>query len=347
MVQTEEGAKLFGFSVECWPKWMIIIVASAGIFSTFLLHGIGHEKLCSGFQFSETVFLTFAQFLGYAGVAFPTLISNIRTRFRGLRAPFRAYAVTAFALMMSMSLGNFAAIRLSYPTQVLFKSSKLIPVMIGNVIFLHKRPKSMEVVSVMLIVLGLIGISLGDFRGKNKFDAIGICAVIGALCFDAVASNMEDKVMSHYGASQSELISMIYTMGAVSIGIVSILMGQMAGGIVRLTQNPVSLLYLFLFAVMGALGIQFVYLVMKVFGSLVTVMTTSLRKALTVCLSFIVFRDKKFTSWHAGAIILLATGMGLNIYEKTGNKKKEEIVDEEKMLTPLQPVQFEKRGEHL
>jgi adenosine 3'-phospho 5'-phosphosulfate transporter B3 len=76
-------------------------------------------------------------------------------------------------------------------------------------------------------------------------------------------------------------------------------------------------------------------------------MTTSLRKALTVCLSFVVFRDKKFTSWHAAAIILLATGMGLNIYEKTGNKKREEVVNEEKMLTPLQPLPFEKRGEHL
>jgi adenosine 3'-phospho 5'-phosphosulfate transporter B3 len=124
-------------------------------------------------------------------------------------------------------------------------------------------------------------------------------------------------------------------------------MGQMTGGLVRIANNPLSLLYLFLFAVMGALGIQFVYLVMKVFGSLVTVMTTSLRKALTVCLSFLVFKDKKFTSWHAAAIILLATGMGLNIYEKVGSRKKEEVVDEEKMLITLQPVQFEKRGEHL
>jgi hypothetical protein len=43
--------------------------------------------------------------------------------------------------------------------------------------------------------------------------------VIGAVCFDAVGSNMENKVISHYGASQSELISMIYTIGAVVIGV--------------------------------------------------------------------------------------------------------------------------------
>jgi drug/metabolite transporter (DMT)-like permease len=188
-------------------------------------------------------------------------------------------------------------------------------------IFLHKRPRSVEVVSVILILI-LIGISFGDFRGKNKFDALRISAVIGALFFDAVASNMEDRVMSHYGASQSKLISMIYTMGAVTIGAVSVLLGQMTGGLARIANNPVGLIYLFLFAVMSALGIQFVYLVMKVFASLVTVMTTSLGKPLAVCLSFVVFRDKKFPSWHEAAIMLLATGMGLNIDEKTGTRKR-------------------------
>jgi hypothetical protein len=41
------------------------------------------------------------KFLGYAGLALPTPLSNIR-----------AHAVTAFKLMMSMSFGNFAALRL-------------------------------------------------------------------------------------------------------------------------------------------------------------------------------------------------------------------------------------------
>jgi adenosine 3'-phospho 5'-phosphosulfate transporter B3 len=334
--------RLFGFSLASWPKWLIIVFSSFGIFATFLLHGIGHEKLCSHFKFTETLFLTFTQFLGYAAFSFPTLIWNIRTRFANLHAPIRTYIITAFGLIMSMTLANFSAIRLSYATEVMFRSSKLIPVMIGNVIFLHKRPRASEVVSVVLIVFGLIGISLGDFRGKNKFDLPGLVAVVLSLCFDALASNMEEKVMSHYGATQSELISMIYSMGALLIGVMAVATGQMSDGIEKVVAQPLSLVYLFLFAVLGALGIQFVYLVMKVFGSLVTVMTTSLRKGLTVILSFVVFKDKKFTTWHGWAILLLSTGTGLNIYLKTA-KKRDPSLEEEEMLNSLQPVEIEQK----
>jgi adenosine 3'-phospho 5'-phosphosulfate transporter B3 len=133
---------------------------------------------------------------------------------------------------------------------------------------------------------------------------------------------------------------MIYSMGAVSMGIAALATGQLASGIARVVAEPRSLVYLFLFAVLGALGIQFVYLVMKVFGSLVTVMTTSLRKAITVMLSFVVFKDKKFTTWHAWAILLLSTGTGLNIYEKTA-KKNDAAHDDEEMLDSLNPVEIE------
>jgi adenosine 3'-phospho 5'-phosphosulfate transporter B3 len=79
-------------------------------------------------------------------------------------------------------------------------------------------------------------------------------------------------------------------------------------------------MFIGVFSLVGALGIQFVYLTMKVFGSLVTVMVTSVRKALTVCLSFVVFRDKVFTLWHGVSLIAIAAGMSINVYEKTGKK---------------------------
>lgn len=330
----ETEARLFGFSVEKWPKSVIMVVAAAGVFATFLLHGIAHEKLCRQYAFSESLFLTFAQFTGYAALALPTLIGNVRTGMKELHAPMRIYVLTAFGLIMSMTLANIAAVRLSYATKVLFKSSKLIPVMIGNVLFLKKKPKDAEILSVILIVLGLVGISLGDFKGKNRFDVLGLVAVILSLCFDALASNMEDKVMNVFGASQNELISMIYSMGAVTVGAAALVTGEMTGGIQRCVAEPMSVVWILAFAFLGALGIQFVYLIMKVFGSLIAVMTTSVRKAMTVCLSFVAFKDKRLTSWHVVSIMLLTTGMGLSI---AGRQSK----TEEPSLDNMVDVEFE------
>lgn len=283
----------------------------------FLLHGIAHEKLFSKpYFFVETIFLTFTQFFSYSMLSIHALIDLFYGRIE-LKASLKTYLLTSVTLALSMSLGNFSALRLSYATEVLFKSSKLIPVMIGNIIFLKKKPKLVEAVSICFVVLGLIGVSLGDFRGKNKFDMIGIIAVITSLSFDAIASNMEDKIMSVYGASQDELIAMIYGIGAILVGTVSIFTGEFFTAAVKIYEHPSSLFFIALFSFLGAIGIQFVYLTMKVFGSLLTVMMTSIRKALTVCLSFLIFPDKKFTSWHGFSIFLLSIGISINIYQKT------------------------------
>jgi adenosine 3'-phospho 5'-phosphosulfate transporter B3 len=320
-------AQLFGFSVERWPRLFIMLVGASGIFISFLLDGIAHEHLISQFSFNDTFFLTLIQFIGYSALSFPTLIQIVTGKVR-LRAHLGAYLVTSGALAFSMSLTNFAAVRLSYATGILFKSSKLIPVLIGNVIFLKKRPKISEVIAVMLIVLGLIGISLGDVKGKNKFDSFGIVAISVSLICGAIASNMEDKVMSHYEASQDEVISMIYGIGSLIMAVLALVTGDMKSGIQKIVERPDSLIYIGIFSVLGALGIQFVYLVMKVFGSLVTVMITSVRKALTVCLSFVIFKDKVFTLWHAGAMMLIAAGMSINVYDKTAAKKKQALEEQ-------------------
>ena len=329
MIDTLEHAKLFCFCVDHWPKWVILLVAGVGIFGSFLLHGLAHEKLFSApYYFKETLFLTFAQFFSYSSMSLPGLVRIIKNRVP-LKAPWTVYVFTTFSLAMSMSLANFAAMRLSYATKVMFKSSKLIPVMIGNIIFLKKQPKASEVLAVVLIVIGLIGISLGDFRGKNKFDVPGIIAVTLSLCFDAISSNMEDKILSHYGSSQDELISVLYGMGAILVGTLALVQGDLVNGVRRCIRYPSCLVYLAAFSLLGSVGIQFVYLTMKVFGSLLTVMMTSIRKALSVCLSFILFPEtKRFTKIHAVSVCFLAFGMGIHIREKTKRHHKVEQINE-------------------
>lgn len=329
----QQDAHILGFSVASWPRWLVLLTGAGGIFVCFLLHGIAHEHLIKHYKLKETFFLTFIQFMGYSALSFPTAINIIRGKVQ-LKASIWAYVATSLCLAFSMGLTNFAAVRLSFATGVLFKSSKLIPVMIGNVIFLKKKPKVSEAFSVILIVFGLAGISLGDFKGKNTFNISGVIAVSASLICGAIASNMEDKVMSHYGASQDELISMLYSIGGLIMCSMAIITGQMGTGLQKVMNEPSSLVFLLFFSILGALGIQFVYLTMKVFGSLITVMVTSVRKALTVCLSFLIFRDKVFTSWHAVSMLAITIGMTINAVEKSKSKKvaKEAIEEETKLL---------------
>jgi adenosine 3'-phospho 5'-phosphosulfate transporter B3 len=328
---SQPDPQIFGLDVATWPKWTVLLIGAGGIFVCFLLHGIAHEHLIKHYDFCQTFFLTLIQFLGYSALSLRTGVHILTGKVR-LAAPIWTYLSTSVCLAFSMSLTNYAAVRLSYATGVVFKSSKLIPVMIGNVIFLHKKPKFSEIVSVFLIVFGLIALSLGDFRGKNKFHIGGIVAISIALICGATASNMEDKIMSQWGASQHELISMLYSCGAALMFVLGLATGELKDGIARVVAQPSSMIFLLIFSVLGALGIQFVYLTMKVFGSLVTVMVTSVRKALTVGLSFLIFRDKVFTAWHAVALITVAAGMSINVHDKTTGKKDHPWDDEKNLL---------------
>jgi adenosine 3'-phospho 5'-phosphosulfate transporter B3 len=89
---------------------------------------------------------------------------------------------------------------------------------------------------------------------------------------------------------------MIYTIDAVVILGKELFTGEISEGLRLVCAWPSSLFFMLIFSSFSAVGIQFVYFMMKVFGSLITVMITSVRKALTLCLSFVVFKDKVFTT---------------------------------------------------
>ncbi|OHS96922.1 Adenosine 3'-phospho 5'-phosphosulfate transporter 2 [Tritrichomonas foetus] len=343
----ENEIRLFGLDISAWPKWLILLIGVIGVLVSFLVQGTSQETLYTRYPFRESIFFTFIQFLGYFILSSPYIISLLRGK-STLHSSFKYYFFTSFCLCCSMGLSNLSVERLSYPTAVLFKSSKLIPVMIGGMIFLNKKYNFLEILSIGLIVSGLIGVSYSDKVSKNKFDLIGVFLSVISLVFDAVASNLQEKALSEHGASQNELISMMYLIGSFIMFFVALVSGQLFRGVSLCMKYPPMIFYLASFAFLGSIGVQFVYLLMKAFGSLVTVMVTSTRKAATVCISFVLFPNKKFTFFHLGSILTIASGLALNYLGKSQAKRKNDV----KMLpnhfnetTPFLPKRQDFRGD--
>lgn len=318
----------YGLQVGSWPKKWLLLFCVSGLFSTLLVKAVIHEYLLKHFHFNEPCFLTLALFIADVASTFP-LPYHILTKKVTLKTPVSAYLGISLILALAKVLMNYASLRITFTTGVLFKSCNLIPVMIGNIIFLKKKPKLIEIIAVIIYIIGLIIISLGDKKSKNEFNFSGIIAISIALILKAIAANIEELVMSRSGAGQDELIAMLYSFSTIFMFILSIVTGQLTAGINRIVNNT-SILYLVLCVVfLGAISVQFIFLIIKYFGSLLSDMLLSTRKVLTVCLSFFVFKDKKFTSLHAIALCFIAVGMGINIYEKTQSKKSKNKISEE------------------
>lgn len=124
-----------------------------------------------------------------------------------------------------MGLSNSSVAFLNYPTQVMFKCCKLIPVLIGGIIIQKKRFNIYDVSASVAMSLGLIFFTLADAKVHPNFNLYGVLLISGALCADAVIGNVQEKQMKGHNASNIEVVLYSY-----SIGFVYILLGQIFFG---------------------------------------------------------------------------------------------------------------------
>jgi drug/metabolite transporter (DMT)-like permease len=197
--------------------------------------------------------------------------------------------------------------------------------MLGNFVLLQRRLTLVEVITVCVIVAGFVGVALGDFRGRNDFEWLGIAAVFGALALEAVAINMEEKLLSDWQVPQGELMAILFPVGSAVTGALALFSGQFDTAFEKVLENPSSLLYILLYSATGAIGLHFVFFSVAKFGCLQTVLFTSLRKSISGFFAFLFTTDLQFTRWHRISWLLLGSGVTVNLYTKlTEGKVKAE-----------------------
>jgi len=80
-------------------------------------------------------------------------------------------------MLGSMGFSNASLGYLNYPTQVIFKCCKLIPVMIGGILIQQKVYKVFDVIAALCMCTGLILFTLADNKVSPTFN------LLGKLCF--------------------------------------------------------------------------------------------------------------------------------------------------------------------
>lgn len=74
-----------------------------------------------------------------------------------------------------MGFSNSSIGYLNYPTQVIFKCCKLIPVMLGSVVLQGKRYGPLDISAVICMCIGLVLFTLADSQVSPHFNVIGKC----------------------------------------------------------------------------------------------------------------------------------------------------------------------------
>ncbi|GLG99768.1 Adenosine 3'-phospho 5'-phosphosulfate transporter 2 [Gryllus bimaculatus] len=284
-----------------------------GVFLFYLIYGYFQELI-----FSLDGFKPFGWYLTLVQFAYYTVFGYAESLFKKVtrRIPLRTYSLLALLTLGTMGFSNSSLGYLNYPTQVIFKCCKLIPVLIGGIIIQQKRYGVLDFLAAGLMCVGLALFTLADSQISPNFSYMGVFMISCALLCDAAIGNFQEKSMKNYQATNCEVVLYSYSIGFVYLFFIMIFNGNLQKGITFCARHPFETYgYAFVFSLSGYLGIQIVLTLVKTCGAFAAVTVTTCRKAVTIMLSFLFFA-KPFTFQYLWSGLLVVLGIYLNIYSK-------------------------------
>ncbi|XP_037578228.1 adenosine 3'-phospho 5'-phosphosulfate transporter 2-like isoform X1 [Dermacentor silvarum] len=300
--------------LDSFSKCTQFVICAAGIMTVFLGYGYTQELMfhVEGFK-PYGFYLTFVQFVLYS------IFSFVERKIRkesGRTAPLQTHLLLSVLTVGTIGLSNAALGYLNYPTQVLFKCCKLIPVLLGGVLIQGKQYKSLDLLAALLMSIGLAAFILTDSKVSPTFSLIGVAMISTALLFDAIIGNVQEKAMRTHGTPNSEIMIFSYSIGSVTLFFILAAMQNLIPAVKFWARNPVETYgYAAIFSLLGYFGVQLVLTLISISDAFITVVVTTCRKAISIILSFMLFaKPFSFQYVWSGALVLL--GVYLHAYSK-------------------------------
>ncbi|CCI49424.1 unnamed protein product [Albugo candida] len=311
-----------------------LLVCIGGIYICYLSYGIFQENIfrykdSNNQKFTSTLFLLFIQcvtnsLVAYVGkIVIPCacrtifVISSILATFfwkpEKPTLPLKPFAFTAFAYLGAMLCSNEALKHVSYPTQALGKSCKMIPVMLMGVLLGNKKYSMQEYLCVVLITLGITMFQLGKMAtassGKHSTQEnsfYGLFLLFASLTLDGVSGPKQEQLCQQLRPSVHQQMMYTNLWAVVYTGIGAILSGHAWTGMRFCMENPTILQSIFYFSICSAMGQNFIYFTIQRFSALTCTTITTTRKFFTILFSVFWFGNQlSWVSWAGVAVVFL------------------------------------------
>ncbi|XP_013189474.1 solute carrier family 35 member B1 homolog [Amyelois transitella] len=232
------------------------------------------------------------------------------------------YFSSALTYLLAMVCSIMALQWVNYPTQVVGKAAKPIPVMVLGVLIGHKVYPLKKYLFILLIVIGIVLFMFKDQTRKTEDSqgfGIGEILLLLSLTMDGLTGAVQERIKAE--SSPTAYSMMLNTNGWSTIisGVGVLLSGEIFKFISFVSLYPEILLYLIAFALTGALGQLFIFFMVSEFGPLPCSVVTTTRKFFTVLASVIFFGNVLIPRQWIGAVLVF-TGLFLDIFYSKGKK---------------------------
>ncbi|XP_077966482.1 solute carrier family 35 member B1-like isoform X2 [Styela clava] len=307
-----------------------LLVCFFGIFFLYLLFGLCQEKINRGdydgerFIFPQA--LVFFQCI--VNAIFAKLISHFVTRPGVDSTPTMLYASCSVCYMGAMVASNQALQYINYPTQVLGKSCKPIPVMILGVILAKKRYPLAKYFCVLMIVAGVASFMYKENNNKTTSDSVfgyGEILLIISLTLDGLTGVTQENMRSKHSTNQHHMMYNVNLWSTILLFMALCVNGQGLACFRFIYKHPQVISHLAMFSLTSAFGQHFIFLTVVYFGPLTCSIITTTRKFFTILGSVILFQNPLTSLQWFGALLVFA---GLGFDAKYGKAVKMAQTDE-------------------
>lgn len=248
------------------------------------------------------------------------------------------YGVCSLTYLTAMVSSNMALQHVSYPTQVVGKSCKPIPIMILGVLLGKKQHAMRKYLFVSLIVVGVALFMYKKNVFAEKFTAqtqssnlsilsylstlgLGEILLLLSLTMDGVTGAIQERMKLEHQTKSGHMMYKINLWSTFYLLVATVISGDLMSFYSFVGKHP-SLIYdIALFSSLSAIGQLFIFLTVAEFGPLPCSIITTTRKFFTVMTSVFLFGNKLTTSQWVGTSLVF---LGLALDSTYGKEAKEE-----------------------
>lgn len=214
----------------------------------------------------------------------------------------------------------------SFPLQNLFKSTKLIPVMIMGRLLNNTVYTITEILEAVIISAGVLIFSMSKGSqthnisgGVSVYDSSvhGILLLAVYIISDSFTSQYQTAIYKQYGKIDQFHMMFGVNLSAIVITTCALLLGGEINEVIEfLYYNPLAIMYNIITAITSATGQLFIYYTIKKFGPVVFTIIMTTRQIVSMVISTVYFNHPLPWSACLGASIVFITVFH-SIYRQT------------------------------
>lgn len=308
-----------------------LLICAAGIFVCYFYFGMLQEKITRGQygdgenreKFTYMFALVFVQCLVNYVFA-KTILLTVMKQGEDTTSTLY-YSLSALTYFLAMVCSNMALQFVSYPTQVIGKAGKPIPVMVLGVLLGKKVYPVRKYIFIFLIVIGVALFMYKDGNASKKQAesqlSIGELLLLLSLMMDGLTSAVQERMRAEHKSKSGHMMLNMNLWSIIFSSTVILISGELFEFIRFLQRYPSTIWHIMTFSIAGAFGQYFIFLTVAEFGPLPCSIITTTRKFFTVLGSILIFGNNLSSRQWLSTFIVFS-GLFLDaMYGKDKSKK--------------------------